>query len=199
MRYPLEGMISPTLDEARAAIEQAKPNVFVDSIKQAQLYRDSLVTKSKRSIYELLQVWFKNRPEVSEVSNEHSIATHVSADIDFTSANESGFSLHVYGQWAVNNPPNFVASAQISSTVDIPPGSLPVKLCVALKHINDSSAYAFSQEGLTRDLDGRDVASEIPPGKYSVTVLLQGIGIDRTYLFELINPGAGATLVLKAV
>lgn len=74
-----------------------------------------------------------------------------------------------------------------------------MKLNVALKHMNNSSAYAYSQEALTRDPDGRDSPSEIPPGKYKVNVLLQGIGINRTYTFELINAGVGRALVLNAI
>ena len=177
-----------------AVIEQASPNVSVDSIRQAQLYRASQVTNGKRPTYEPVQVWFKNHPQVS---NERSIASHVSAQIDITGEDDADFSLRVFGQWSVNNPPNFVGSAQLSPTVDIPPGSLPVKLNIALKHLNDSSAYAFSQEGFTRDPDGRDNPSEIPPGKYAVNVLLQGVGINSTYSFELVNPGIGAKLILK--
>ncbi len=177
------------------AIEQARPNVIVDSIRQAQLYSESQVVGGKRPIYEPVQVWFKNHPILP---NEHSIASHVSAQIDFTGeGSDTAFHLRVYGSWAINNPPDFVGSAQLSPTVDIPPGSLPVKLNVALKHLNDSSAYAYSQEGLIRDLDGRDKQSEIPPGKYTVNVLLQGVGIDTVYSFELHNPGPGANLILK--
>ena len=191
-----EKSTSAKQEQKLAAIEQASPNVIIDSIRQAQLYRSSQVIKGQRPIYEPVQVWFKNRPQVS---NEHSIASHVSAQIDFTGEDGSAFTLRVFGQWAVNNPPNFVGSAQLSPTVDIPPGSLPVKLNVALKHMNDSSAYAYSQEALTRDPDGRDSPSEIPPGKYKVNVLLQGIGINRTYTFELINAGVGRALVLNAI
>jgi hypothetical protein len=191
-----EKLTSAKYEQKLAEFEQTSPNIIIDSIRQAQLFRTSQVVDGKRPTYEPVQVWFKNRPQVS---NEHSIALHVSAQIDFACEDGSAFTLRVFGQWAINNPPNFVGSAQLSPTVDIPPGSLPVKLNVALKHINDSSAYAYSQEALTRDPDGRDSPSEIPPGKYKVNILLQGIGIDRTYTFELINAGVGKTLVLNVV
>jgi hypothetical protein len=190
-----EKLLSAKYEQKLTAIEQASPNVIIDSIRQAQLYRPSQVIEGKRPIYEPVQVWFKNRPQVS---NEHSIASHVSAQIDFAGEEGSSFTLRVFGQWSVNNPPNFVGSAQLSPTVDIPPGSLPVKLNVALKHMDDSSAYAYSQEALTRDPDGRDNPSEIPPGKYKVNILLHGIGIDRIYSFELINAGVGKALALNA-
>ena len=172
------------------AIEQSRPRVEIDSIRQAQLYRQLHTADGKGPIYGLLQVWFKNQPRVS---TEKSIARDVAAEITFAGPR----SCRIYGQWAVGNPPSFVGSGSIAPTVDIPPGPLPVKLNLALKYLDDSYAYGFSQEGITRDIDGRDKASELPSGSYIVTIRLQGVGIDQEYLFRLENPGAGSPLQLK--
>lgn len=174
------------------AIEQAQPRVVFDTVRQAQLYRQLHTAGGKGPIYELLQVWFKNQPVVP--SNE-SIAQSVAAAITFDGPRR----LQIYGQWAVGNPPDFVGSASLAPTVDIPPGPLPVKLNLALKYIDDASAYAFSQEGVTRDIDGRDKGSELPSGSYVVSIRLQGVRLDQEYTFRLENPGAGKPLRLDAV
>ena len=100
----------------------------------------------------------------------------------------------MYGQWAVGNPPDFVGSHSIATSVDIPPSPLPVKLNLALKYPDDSYAYGYSQEGITRDIDGRDKATELPSGSYRVTIRLQGVNLDQEYEFCLENPGAGQPL-----
>ena len=54
-----------------------------------------------------------------------------------------------------------------------------------------------SQEGVTRDVDGRDKASELPSGTYHVAIHLQGVGLDEEYGFRLENPGGGDRLRLE--
>jgi hypothetical protein len=179
------------LREELDAIEHSRPKVEVHSVRQAQLYRPLHTAAGKGPIYNLLQVWFKNQPAAS---TEKAIARDVAAEITFTGPR----SCRIYGQWAVGNPPDFVGSGSIAPTVDIPPGPLPVKLNLALKYLDDSYAYGFSQEGITRDADGKDKASELPSGSYLVTIRLQGVGIDQDYRFRLENLGAGRDLQLTS-
>lgn len=172
------------------AIEDASPRVIIDNVRQAQLYRQLHTAGAKGPIYELVQIWFKNQPAVP---GEKTIASSVAAEITF----DGPRSLTIYGQWAVNNPPSFVGSHSIAAVVDIPPGPLPVKLNLALKYPDDSYAYAYSEEGVTRDIDGRDKASELPSGTYQVKIRLQGVNLDQEYEFRLENPGAGRTLQVE--
>lgn len=74
---------------------------------------------------------------------------------------------------------------------------LPVKLFIALKHLSDGKCYAYSRENLTKYLDGRNPDLELEPGKYRVSVLLNGIGVKQNYRFILENPGVDKTLKME--
>jgi hypothetical protein len=129
-------------------IEESQPNIVFHSVRDAQLFRDSNISQGKkRPIYRVLQVWFKNSPAIS---NEQSMAKSVTSIIEFKNKARSSSIVKVYGVWAVENPPDFVGSAKSSSSVDILPGNLPVKLNIAIKFISEASAYAFSLESFTR-------------------------------------------------
>ena len=177
------------------SIEESQPNIIFYSVRDAQLFRGSNISEGKkRPIYRVIQVWFRNYPAVS---NEQSMAKSITSVIEFRNVANSTSAIKVYGVWAVENPPDFVGSAKYSSTVDIPPGNLPVKLHIALKFTSEASAYAFSLEGFTRDLDGRDSACEIPPGNYEVVIYLNGVGVNKIFNFNLCNPGENAAITLE--
>ena len=176
------------------SIQESQPDIVLHSVRDAQLFRESNITEGrKRPIYRVLQVWLKNSPIVS---NEQSVATNMTSLIEFRNNAKPTVVIKVYGVWAVENPPDFVGSAKYTSKVDIPPGNLPVKLHIALKFKNDASAYAFSLEGFTKDPDGRDPSYELPPGNYEVIVYLNGVGVNKKFIFELCNPGENADITL---
>lgn len=177
------------------AIEESMPNIVLHSVRDAQLFRGSNISEGKkRPIYRVVQVWFKNSPIVS---NEQSMAKSVTSVIEFRNKANSASAFKVYGVWAVENPPDFVGSAEYSSSVDIPPGNLPVKLHIVLKFRNEASAYAFSLESFTRDPDGRDSSCELPLGNYEVVTNLNGIGVNKKFIFDLCNPGENADIALE--
>ena len=174
-------------------IESAAPHLVFDSVRDAQLFRESQITQGRRRIYRLLQVWFKNAPLISTTN---SIAKNVSALLEFTSKSEPDRVVRAYGQWMIGNPPDFVASGDLSSEIDIPPGHLPVKLNIALKFEQDSWAYAFSKESLTRELDGRDASAALFTGSHALRIHLKGVGVDSEYHFTLTNPGPNMSIGL---
>jgi hypothetical protein len=176
-------------------IVESQPNIVFHSVRDAQLFRDSNISQGKkRPIYRVLQVWFKNAPAIS---NEQSMAKSVTSIIEFKDKARSSSIIKVYGVWAIENPPDFVGSAKHSSSVDIPPGNLPVKLNIALKFISEASAYAFSLESFTRDPDGRDSSCEIPPGNYEVVIYLNGVGVNEKFIFDLRNLGENENIILE--
>ena len=166
-------------------------SIISDSIRHAQLYRDSPISKGKRRIHRLHQIWFKNTPIVS---SEQSVGLDVSSIIEFISELDPTCHVKVFGQWMVGNPPDFVASGDIASEIRMPPSHLAYKLNVALKFEQDSWAHAFSRESMTRDLDGRDSLTGLSPGKYKVLIHLKGVGVDEDFQFTLENPGVGQSL-----
>jgi hypothetical protein len=176
-------------------IEESQPNIVFHSVRDAQLFRDSNISQGKkRPIYRVLQVWFKNSPAIS---NEQSMAKSVTSIIEFKNKARSSSIVKVYGVWAVENPPDFVGSAKSSSSVDILPGNLPVKLNIAIKFISEASAYAFSLESFTRDPDGRDTSYEIPPGNYEMVIYLNGVGVNEKFIFDLRNLGENENIILE--
>ena len=176
------------------SIDESRPNIVLHSIRSAQLYRDANVVDGKRPIFRVVQVWFRNNPFIP---SEQSMAKSITALIEVRNKINAPMLVKAYGVWSVENPPDFVASAKYSSTVDIPPGNLPVKLNIALKYTSEASAYAISLEGFARDPDGRDPSYEISAGNYEVTVHLNGIGVDQTFRFDLNNPGKDSEINLQ--
>jgi hypothetical protein len=179
------------------SIEESQPRIVFHSVREAPLFRRSNITqRKKRPIYRIVQVWFVNSPTIP---NERSEAKSVSAVIEFRNRTNPESIIKVYGQWAVDNPPDFVGSANYSPIVEIPPGQLPVKLNIVLKYTSEVSAYAFSLEGLTRDPDGRDPSYEIIQGIYDVVIYLKGVGVDEKFIFELENPGKDSNLLIRPI
>lgn len=174
-------------------IDESKPRIIFDSVRDAQLYRESPISEGKRRIFRLHQIWFKNTPLIP---SERSVGLDVSSIIEFISESDPTCHIKVYGQWMIGNPPDFVASGDIASEIRMPPSHLPYKLNVVLKFEQDSWVHAFSRESLTRDLDGRDSLTGLSPGKYKVLIHLKGVGVDENFKFALENPGVGHSLHL---
>jgi hypothetical protein len=178
------------------SIEDSLPNIIIHSVRDAQLYRASdLSAGKKRPIYRVIQVWFRNNPNVP---NEQSIAKSITSVIEFKNIANSTLATKVFGVWAVENPPDFVGSAKNSSIVDIPPGNLPIKLNIVLKYLNEDAAYAISLESFTRDPGGRDTACKLIPGNYEVKVSLNGVGVSKIFNFHLNNPGENFPITLES-
>ncbi len=172
-----------------ASIQESLPNLILTSIRDTQLFRNG------EPIFHPIQARFANAPENPQVQ---SIARDVSARIEFIPEAETDPRVSVFGVWAISEAPDFVGYRGLTNTIDIPPSHIPAKLMVALKYLDEPSAYAFSIEGLSRGEDGRDSVSELPPGKYEVFVHLRGVGIDQTHSLMLSNPGPGSPLELES-
>jgi hypothetical protein len=170
-----------------ASIRQSRPCLRLSSIRDAQLFHDG------NPIFRPIQAWFTNAPENPLPG---STAYSVSAVIEFTSEAEPPRTIRVFGQWALTDCPDFVGYRGLASTTDIPPSHIPAKLMIALKHTEDSSAYAFSIEGLRRSLDGRDTNHELPPGIYRVMIHIRGVGVDESFTLRLENDGPGSIVRL---
>lgn len=184
------------LESELESINAASPNVVIDQFRESPLFRNSPLSNGKVQQFRILQVWFINSPEIP---TEKSEAKKVTALIQYFDINAEEPLFGVYGQWAQSTAPNHAGYSGINSEIDIPPGSLPVKLLIALKHLSDGNCYAFSRESRLKYIDGRNPGHELKPGKYRVRVLLNGIGIRQNYDCILENLGIDAILKMELV
>jgi hypothetical protein len=138
-------------------------------------------------IFYVAQLWFRNEPSRGAPVAE-SLAGYVSLL-------RNGVRLfpELRAEWAFTNAANNVAFdfETATETLDrlLPNGDY-AKLVVLQKRTDDDIAYAWSRGA--REYPGRRHRShEIPPGEYRLEVRIQGLHIDRTFVFRFINPGAG--------
>ncbi len=176
------------------AINETRPNIIVDQLRESPLFRGSLVSNDQIPNYGILQAWFRNNPDIP---GEKSEAKRVTALIEFNDTTTDEHLFSVYGQWAESTAPDHVGYSGITNEIDIPPGVLAGKLMIALKHLTDGNCYAYSRESITKFLDGRNPGLQLEPGKYRVCVLLNGIGVKQYYDFILDNPGVDGILKME--
>ena len=153
-------------------ITQSQPNIIVDQIREAPLFRDTPVSDKKVPMYHVIQVWFKNNPEFPSETSE---AKRVTALIEFWSSDRNSKLFSSYGQWANSTAPNHVGFSGTMSEVDLPPGNLMAKLLIALKNPGDDNCYSYAIENVSKHIDGRDPNFELTEGKYHICVKLDGI------------------------
>jgi hypothetical protein len=178
-------------------LEEPLSRIVFHSIRDAQLYKSSNFSQSgTRSIYHIWQIWFTNSPLIP---NETSTAKNITSTIEFKNIDHTRQIIKVYGVWSVDNPPDFVGSANLTPIIDMPPGNIPAKLNIALKFKGEDNGYAFSIENMSRDSDGRDNMHQLPPGNYEVLINLKGNGVDKNFCFHLINPGKNSKLNLESL
>jgi hypothetical protein len=178
-----------------ARYEDSSPRIVYFDTQQAQMYHDSPVVSGKTPTYQILQVWFENKPRIRGTS---SVGRNVTARV--TLSDEHGSRLFDYhGQWAKSNAPDNVGFDDILDETDIPPSGLKAKLIIALKYPIDDECYAFSREALRSTVDGRSERFAIAPGTYKLKIRLAGIGVDREFAFTLENRGSGSPLMLQSI
>lgn len=173
---------------------QSLPRLRFQSARQAQMYRPSPVVDDKVKTYEMLQAWFENRPESPTAA---SVASQLTATLEFQTDESKAESLRVHGQWAQTTAPDHVGHSGTAPEIDISPGALYGKLIVALKYQDESSAYAYSAESLQNHIDGRNPSLELTQGEHMLRVELAGIGVNKAFDFILANPGEGGSLDLR--
>lgn len=176
------------------AVNESRPNIIVDQLRESPLFRRSSVSNGKVPNYRIIQAWFRNNPDIP---TEESEAKRVTASIEYSDKSTDEHLFSVYGQWAESTAPDHVGYSGITNEIDIPPGVLAGKLMIALKHLADGNCYAYSRENITKFLDGRNPKLQLEPGKYRVRVLLNGIGVKQNYNFILENPGVDGILKME--
>ena len=64
--------------------------------------------------------------------------------------------------------------------------------------IPNDDCYGFAWESFvySQTQDGRNDTIKLPTGTYAVRVALKGVGVDKSFLFTLVNPGKDATMRL---
>src|SRR5437870_6902691 len=147
------------------------PDVVFDSVHPSPLWSASGV-----QIYDVTQVWFRNRPL-------RATASEVTARIEFFDRGSTTARLAVHGQWAITTAPGHVGFTATAPTTDIPAGHTPVKLLVILKPRADSSAHAYAAENIHARPDGRHADFELPAGEYRMRLPLAGPNVERTCWF----------------
>lgn len=184
------------LDAKLLKITQSQPNIIVDQIREAPLFRDTPVSDKKVPMYHVVQVWFRNSPEFPSETSE---AKQVTALIEFWNFDRNVKLFSSYGQWANSTAPNHVGFSGTMSEVDLPPGNLMAKLLIALKNPSDDNCYGYAIENVSKHIDGRDPSFELTEGKYQICVKLDGIRVRKDFLFLLENPNKGNNLSLKEI
>jgi len=177
------------------AYKKSLPRILVDQIREAPMHVQSQIQESRRRIFRVIQIWFKNEPEFP---SSESVAENVSALIEYCHEGEDEKLFQVHGQWALSTAPDHVGYSGITPALDLPPGSLYGKLFIALKYESDEEAYAFSQESLGRSGDGRDPSVRLDKGRYRIHITLEGVRVRSDYWLTLINPGVGENLQIEA-
>lgn len=138
-------------------------------------------------IFYVGQLWFTNEP-----SRGAPVAESLAGHISFL---RNGVRLfpELRAEWAFTNAANNVAFSfeTATETLDrlLPNGDY-AKLVVLQKRTEDDIAYAWSRGA--REYPGRRHPShQIPPGEYRLEVRIQGLHVNETFVFRLVNPGAG--------
>lgn len=180
--------------------ENAKPNVILDQTRGALLYIDHTningMVVRKEACYYIVQAWFVNLPIQR---SSQAIADSITATIEFYDKNATNLRFNVYGQWALSTAPNHVGQKGFINKVNMLPNNERHKLNIALKWPDDDECYSYSQEGLIAHPDGRNPGNKLPCGEYTVCVKLEGIGVDQSFWFILINPGKSGNLELREI
>ena len=179
---------------ALARLGAVAPNVLFTEALYKQMHRRSVFTSSSLPRYAVLEAWFENRPDAP---TQESVATNVTATIEFSSEGLPR-PITVNGQWALTAAPRHVGFTGTSHTADIPPGSFPSKLLIAVKYQDEPDAYAYSAESSRDHPDGRDPTAVLQPGQYQLRITLTGIRLKSEYSLTLTNHGRGQGLSLAA-
>jgi hypothetical protein len=168
-----------------------KPKLVYQEKRETALYI------GENQIFHGLQVWFVNKPVTSTVE---SVAEDVTAKITFYDISEKT-KFSVYGLWVLGVAYDFAGYKGAKNKVDrIPPNDEPHKLAVAIKWLEDDSAYAFVEESrlYSRTLDYREKGREIKKGTHYVEIQINGTRIGQPPIwFKLENPGKDGNLVLS--
>jgi hypothetical protein len=175
-----------------ANFELAKPCIEFSKVRQAPLIFSSPLGVNLPG-YEVLQVWFRNNPQIPL---ETTIAKNVTALVEIVKSDTSKL-FEFHGQWAETNAPDNVGYKNIHDAENIQPGYIEAKLMILLKYPSDSSCYAFTKESVQSSDVGRSPKYEIVPGKYIVIIHLRGVGVDNIFEFDLHNLGTNQTLILN--
>jgi hypothetical protein len=132
------------------------------------------------------QIWFQNEP-----THGQPVARALTAYLAFFVNGQRLFP-EIRGEWAIANAADNVGMLDTVETLEtLPPNGEKAKLFVLHKRITDSSAYAWSRGAREYD-GGKHPSQEIPVGTCDLHARIRGIGIDETFRFQIINPGAGA-------
>lgn len=155
--------------------------------------RESPLFQEGKPIFHIVQAWFKNAPVTRQDS---SIAKQVTATIEFWQYQTTHPMLTIAGQWIESRAPDFIGFTGITNKIDIYPNDENYKLNILLKWEEDEDAYAYAVESFIHSerQDGRENMRRIQPGMYKVYVKLKGVGVDKTFLYGLKNPGKGEDL-----
>jgi hypothetical protein len=135
-------------------------------------------------LYRVTQVWFQN-------ADKHKVAS-ISAEIIVKGPSDRFWRKDV-GAWAIGTLPENVGNwTELRHSIDLAPGEIG-KLNVFRRYVRPRSLECFMfADGETQDQDrivfGKDLR---------VSIELNGVGVDRTFQFNLLNDGPRFALLFK--
>ena len=134
-----------------------------------------------------VHAWIANSPEHP---TRDSVAQRVVAHVTFSELGHGNDLLTMAARWSHTPEPALVGGAvrEIHNEIDMQPNGLAYPIDIAMKHLEDEECYAHNNESVTYEM-WRHPQRALKPGKYRVRVDLRGVGANKTFWFELHNPG----------